>query len=808
MENKYQKHILETLIETTNVGILVEDENRVILKVNTAFINLFSIPLTQEQLIGQDCAPMAAQFNDFFLTKTLFSDFIDEIIKANKAVERVELETITKRFLALSYFPVVFKDGSNGIIWQYEEITKQKYNEQQLKENKARFETVLNSINEIFFQLDEEGFLTYISKGIEALTGYTVLDVIGKHYFELPFITFLDTRGDILNELSKEDSGQIFTRQYLLTLKTGDHKWILLKARALFTNGVFKGIVGTGTDITNEKYYSDQLTETNNLLNIISEAQTLYIKTNSAFHSLTFMLRKVIEITNSGFGFIGEILLDEHGNRYLKSHATSNIAWDKDTMDLYQKNVATGLEFRNNNSLFGHVVLTGELYISNDPKNDPHSGGTPKGHPPLNSFVGIPIYNGEKLMGMIGLANKDGGYKLNELDPLNPLLSTIAAILESFINYQQTVKAKQKLSEKELNLVSILSSFEDEVLEVNDAFEIVNIWSNKRKDISSPNTSGVLGNIINFFPEDMAEMVSNGIQSVFSTGQPLAFDYTVSLSANSVVWFSAKINLVELKGLKHASVLIQDITLRKKVESDLLNLLTKERELNELKTKFVSMTSHEFRTPLTGIQTSSELIEILLKKDASQETKEKIFQYVEIIRKEIYRINNLMNDVLTLGKLDSGRYKVALEEINLLDLLEQMSLKFAEIYPGSELIFEMEKKAQLLVSDKRLLGHILDNLIHNGLKYSKEQQKVWIKTYLTQEGFNLDILDLGIGIPEQEQKYLFESFFRATNAENIQGTGLGLVIVKNMVELLSGTIAIKSDLNKGTKISICLPNNK
>lgn len=800
-EGLLQTNILETLVHTTTVGILVEDKHRHILQINQAFLNLFGIPNKPEELFGMDCAPFASNFNSFFLVDPPFDQLLDALLLKNERVERIELNTVTGQTFLLSFFPVIFSDDQNGLVWQYEDITEIKRVEKQLLESRRSYETLIDSISEIFFQLNEKGELVYISKGFENFTGILVSDVLGMHYRELAFLDFTESGRHFFQDLQIDPNKSIQLSQKI-SFKGKTDKWVLIKAKALFEGGIFSGVVGTATDISKEMEISEQLQETNSFLDIMSSAQNLYIRTNSAYQSLTFLLENLIRLSKSSFGFIGEIVLDELGEPYLKSHATSNIAWNQETLDLYQQNVATGMEFRNTDTIFGRVIKTGKLYISNSPHNDPYASGTPPGHPPLTSFAGIPIYNGNKLIGMIGLANRKGGYHAAQFDSLTPVLSTTAAILEAFRNYQITQKAKQKISENERNLVSILTSFEDEVLEVNEKLQVLNKWS-KSKVNTSPYEQFLSEYLFtDFLPEEIREEATEVVSRVFQTGIPQIFDYQVCDSVGNTKWYSAKINLVDVQGAKHVSVLVQDISLRKRAEMELLHALNREKELNQLKTKFVSMTSHEFRTPLTGIQTSADLIEHFVNAPESKRDFGKINHYLTVIKGEINRVTELMNDVLLLGKLESGRTHTDLTSISIQEIIDELQVKFSKTNPNAQIVYNETPANLVLKSDKRLMEHILDNIIHNAIKYSPENPLVIIESTLQGKHLIVSIKDHGIGIPQDELKFLFESFYRAKNADAIQGTGLGLVIVKNMVGILGGSISLQSELGIGTTVNI------
>ncbi|MEP1032236.1 PAS domain-containing sensor histidine kinase [Ekhidna sp.] len=239
----------------------------------------------------------------------------------------------------------------------------------------------------------------------------------------------------------------------------------------------------------------------------------------------------------------------------------------------------------------------------------------------------------------------------------------------------------------------------------------------------------------------------------------------------------------------------------KKAEREILISLEKEKELGELKSRFVSMASHEFRTPLTTVLSSANLI-AKYKESDQQSAREK---HVERIRKSVDNLTNILNDFLSLEKLESGSQNVEALEVDpneiITEIIENMS---SSLKKGQEIL--VKGKAPKIKTDAHILRNILINLISNASKYSREDDQIEI---IIDSGntLNIKIKDRGIGIPKSEQKRLFERFFRAGNATNIQGTGLGLNIVKKYVQLINGQITFTSEEGKGSTFSFSLPLN-
>ncbi len=250
---------------------------------------------------------------------------------------------------------------------------------------------------------------------------------------------------------------------------------------------------------------------------------------------------------------------------------------------------------------------------------------------------------------------------------------------------------------------------------------------------------------------------------------------------------------------------IIDITIRKEKESaeihyqekinQILGSLTKEKELNDMKSRFVSMASHEFRTPLSTILSSASLIG----KYALTEEQAKRKKHVERIQSAVRNLNAILNEFLAIGKIENGKIAVRYSRFDLQEMIAAICNEMQDIRkPGQEIRYLHTGKS-LVMLDIDLLRNILNNLLSNAIKFSEEGGVIEVDSVFEDEQVVIKIKDNGLGISAQDQKHLFERFFRGNNVLNIQGTGLGLHIVGRYVELMEGTISFKSELGKGTE---------
>ncbi len=272
-------------------------------------------------------------------------------------------------------------------------------------------------------------------------------------------------------------------------------------------------------------------------------------------------------------------------------------------------------------------------------------------------------------------------------------------------------------------------------------------------------------------------------------------------SKGNVKWIYAKaFPIAKINGIYRVAGIAQDITLRKKVEEEIKKALDKAIELNQLKSRFISMVSHEIRTPLTAIQTSAEILQLYRNKLTRSETE----THFNNIFKSIDTMISMLNAITSLNKSDMQEIKLKYEEFDVYEKVNELVENF-KLLDTKEIIFELKGKRFTAELDTQLFTQSVYNIISNAVKFSPHQSKISIKLNTNEKEFSIAVKDEGIGIPEYELKDIFNPFFRASNAVNYNGTGLGLAIVKRWTEALKGRIEIKSKLNKGTTVTITFP---
>jgi PAS domain S-box-containing protein len=692
-----------------------------------------------------------------------------------------------------------------GLSGVFTDVTESFQTLKALEKTEKSLNQIVSNIIELIFVIDHEHNITYVTPSCLAIIGYKTDELLKKNYITFIHPDDLKTLNNFIanypSENKNSEGNNIITIRF--KKKNGDYTNLeTLIKKVEGTNGENTNYIGTSRSV-DEKIASDfKLKETKRLLEIVTDIQKLYIETKDIGKTFGILLNHILRKTKSDFGFICEVLMDENGNPYMRSNALTNIAWDQASHEFYAKNSSKGVEFRNLNTLFGRVLLEKKLYLSNDAVNDPFSGGTPPGHPIIKSFVGIPIFKNNEMLAVLGLANNPNGYSQELIDKIEPLLLNIGSIIEQNKIEVEITKTQKELAKSEAQVKAILTSIEDIVFEINSEFEIINVWAKDPDKLAIPKHHYLNKNFASLIePYPFTSKIYEILLEVAKDGIERFFEYNL-FKNETPIWNKARIFVLTNDPHKTFCLQISDITVSKNAEENLRLNLIQEKELAELKTRFVTLTSHEFRTPLTSISSSNELISMHLKK-LKIPISDKLEKYLQIIQSEVRHMSNLLNDVLILGKMDSKKMEINLNHLNIMEAVGEImeNLFFTSKIPR-KIETRIIGKPYEIKMDIKVLEHILENIFNNAFKYSPDRPDPILEIDFQSSKIVLALQDFGIGIPILDQPKLFEQFYRARNVGKIHGVGLGLVIVKNMVEMLQGNLRIESEEGKGTKIEI------
>ena len=452
-------------------------------------------------------------------------------------------------------------------------------------------------------------------------------------------------------------------------------------------------MTGTVHDITDRVMLEEKLRQQRKLLDMLHSSTTEFVVKGDIREAMNTMLDTLLELTGSEYGFTGEIILDDDGIPFLKTHAITNIAWNLETQALYDKFEQNGFEFRNLNTLFGHVMTSRESVVSNHPASDPRAGGLPEGHPPMTSFLGVPIFYGNELVGMYGIANRANGYDEELQNFLRPFDTTYGVMIHS-----------KRITEME--------------------------EYNRKALVSAKNEA---------------------------------------------------------------------------------------ENANRSKSQFLSSMSHELRTPMNAIMGFGQLL-MMETDDPLNETQQ---ENVNEIVKAGKHLLELINEVLDLAKIEAGRIDLSIDTVVLGEVIAESLQLITPLAQkrGIEIILKqndinitldalMEQK-NAVRADHTRLRQVLLNLLSNAVKYNNENGKLVIScNHADNQQIRISISDTGAGLTTEQQSHLFKAFNRlGAEQTEIEGAGIGLVITKNIIELMGGSIGMNSQPGVGSIFWVELPSD-
>ncbi len=394
----------------------------------------------------------------------------------------------------------------------------------------ANYDTISKIISQFpgtlfLFKVDKEGMFSmpYISEGAAELFGLSLekIQTIPES-FENIHPEYRERFIQSINESMENMSHWLC--EYKVIMPSGDFKWVRGESvPELLPDGSIEWC-GVLTDITQQKNNETIIKNSNILLESIRDANATYLSEENTDNPFQTLLHTLITITESEFGFIDEVLKDESGERYKLNLAMSDISWDKQSKELYRQLVERKHEFRNLNNLAGLPAKTGEVIIANNIQSDQRSGGVPRGHPTLRTFMGLPLYFHGELVGVAGVANRKRGYDKSTAEWLKPFLYSYAGLIHS-VRARKKEQLLHKKMQNNLELIDTLINASPDsfflldkngiVLTGNDVFA-------QRLGVSLDELTG--NSIYRFLPDDIAQTRKKMAEKVIRTGQPLQFE--------------------------------------------------------------------------------------------------------------------------------------------------------------------------------------------------------------------------------------------------------------------------------------------
>ncbi|MBE9043713.1 FHA domain-containing protein [Pleurocapsales cyanobacterium LEGE 10410] len=424
----------------------------------------------------------------------------------------------------------------------------------------------------------------------------------------------------------------------------------------------------------------------------------------------------------------------------------------------------------------------------------------------LKTAFGVPITANKEVMAVLVFFDL---IARTENKQTIDLIFSVASQLGLIIEHKRSEDA---LRSSTATNKAILNAIPDLIFRVSREGTFVNFKAAKADNLLTPESKFLGKHIYEVFPTEISLPTMNCIERVFATGEVQSLECQIpDEEQNKARSYEVRIALSDID---EVMAIVRDITDRKQAEEDIRRTLEQEKKLNELKSRFVTMASHEFRTPLASILSSSELLEHY----SYKWSEEKKLSHLHRIQSSVKHMTELLNDVLLLGKADAGKLKLNPNKFDLFkfcqELVEEIQIATTthQVFFHGECLTECndsnntsQQNCAVVCMDEKMLRHILNNLLSNAIKYSPNSDRVIFNLICQSKQSVFRIQDFGIGVPPSELDRLFDSFHRADNVGSIPGTGLGLPIVKRSIDLHGGTIIVDSKLEEGTTFTVTLP---
>jgi PAS domain S-box-containing protein len=751
---------LELAMNVTNMGMWNYNFEKGLFNINNTLNTIFEI-------------------NDRNITEISYENWIDIIHFEDISIVISSIENHNNNFLNdpkntfRAEYRIKKKDGSLlwvlgvGKISKHDEngnplemtgfvldINTQKIFDEKVKESEKRYRELIESLKEIIFTTDLDGNCTFLNQSWEEITGLNINDTLENGIINYAHPSEKEVLIGLFNNLLQKKTEKINSKVRFID---ANQNIIWLDFHATLhqdINGKTIGVIGSAENITGLIEAENELEENRAILNkVVTSIDDVIWSFDIKGNTLSY-------ISPSAATMTGISEADFYNNNYKWIDFIC-----EEYVDLYKQ-------------------------ADHDLKN-----GLVKEH---ELIYKIKVKNCEECKWVRDKA-KVGFDEFGKPNRIDGIMSDITSLIIAEQNL--------KISEEKYRLIS--ENIQD-IITILDVHGNISYMSPSGVKLSGFNEKDIIGsNLLTSVHKHDKDEVRNFLLNEIKSNQENSILYRAKIYKGGYRWFES---IVSPLGAENEISLLQsstrDVTPRIKAEIELHKALEKEKELSMLKSRFVSMASHEFRTPLATIRSSAELIKLFIDKDPNaipQKIYNKVTEKIDDITLDIDRIAELMSDILTMGKVEANRIPFHPKNLNITDFVNEYLLLDAKKITDRRKININFKNSTTVNIDTKLMKQVLQNAISNAIKYSPNEKPIDLYIEEVNNHSVITVKDYGIGIPEAELPLVFESFFRSTNVDNIPGTGLGMSIIKLFVEMNKGSVKIESKINKGTSLIITLP---
>jgi PAS domain S-box-containing protein len=769
-EDRVSKRIAELTIEfeRNNLKALINNTHEIMWSVDRSF-NLITSNNGFDEMVkkiaGKSISPGTGRnlkvSNNNILKR--FKAYYERAFLGEIFTEIEYVSSPVESWAEISFYPISSGNKIVGTACHSRDITNIKKAERQIKANEQRFRAFVESGADTVAILSAKGKPLFVSSAIEKVLGYTEAEALQLNLFSKFHKDDIVWIIELWHQVLANPGIQFHVRPSRMMHKDGNWRWLEGTLTNLLDNDAVNGIVDNFRDVTDKKIAEDLLKLTQ--FAVDNSGDSVFWMSPDA---------RIVDVNDAACNKLG----------YTKQEFLELTMHDIDpscTIDIWNNNYN---ELREKKSIFcerTHKTKNGQII-------------------PIEIRANYFQFQGKEYN--CAFTRDITDRKKAELE----------------------LKKSDEFSKEILNslnfCIAVLNK-NGEVIKTNQAWKIMsvstkmaeaNFISEGNNFLDTLKNAAIAGNMVAKDTLVGLKDVMNGRLSIYKNqyyfkptinNEKWWFDIAISgfISQSDMVIINIQ-DITDLKNTERERDNTQEANTKlQQIELELSNALAKEKDLNELKSRFVSMASHEFRTPLTTIMSSLSLVSIYAEnKDTDSQVK-----HINKIKKSVDNLTDILNDFLSASKLEEGKIENDPKEINLKSFIGDIVSEMQSITTKGITIVEKYQAKEIAIIDQKLLKNILFNLLSNAIKFSKASGIIEVIVEEIEGSITIAVKDYGIGISTEDQRHVFQRFFRGQNVTHIQGTGLGLNIVAKYTELMKASLTYESIENKGSIFSLKIP---
>jgi PAS domain S-box-containing protein len=873
-----------TILESLNSAVLLENENREIVLVNQRFCDMFSVPISTEQMLGLDCSGMAENSKVLFDNPEDFLSRVNELLQKKIMVTGDLLFLQDGRILERDYIPIIIDGLYAGHLWKYNDVTQPKKLEQQLKDSEARLSALINNFNAAVLFEDINRNIIFVNKAlyriIEApspdfsLVGANSADSLEyvKHLFRYP-----EEELSRINEIVANRS-LVASKQ----IEMADGKILKQQFIPVVVDSKESGFLWIYEDVTESFNHEKKITEQREYFQRILNELPADVMMFNLQQKFEFINKNAVRNDEMREWLIGKDMYDYCARKGIDNSravqrdrmfrevvtthkALSNI--DKHTLPdgsekfmlrfLYpfldndgnpeyvvgfgmdvtdqiftEKKIAEQREYYHEilNEVPADIVIFSldhrYQFINKNAVKDPDMRAWMIGKNDYEycDYKGLDHKLADErsqifkktqeykqpssIIDHISKADGTFAHILRIMYPSLDANNEVKFIIGYGIDITEQIENKYKAEIQEARVLKLLNLVKDGIF-TGLADGSISFFNNSFARILELDTNSTGVNFLNLLSQTEQQKFVISVENLDITGLPQScILHTTTISGKDVYLDFTIASSVSNIGGPYVGR-ISDITEVVKKEEYLTKIIAKEKELNNSKSQFIRITSHELRTPLAIIQANTEILEMFLSGSLGVNSKLKPEVMMGRIMKEVRLMTEILNELMMISRIEAGKMEFAPDNVDVLTFVQDIKNDLYNPHTDGRVLSVHCATENAIIAniDKKLMRHAIVNLINNAFKYSTGRNPPQISLKKIDNMLIFEVEDFGIGIPEEDQKKLFSSFFRASNTGVIHGSGLGLMVVDYVVKKHNGTISFSSIQNEGSTFKISLQAN-